>query len=94
MSVRFVAGMSAAALLVAGVVAGTVDVRAAAPASRVEIHEFAFAPAALSVPVGTTVTVEGHPSRKEGARSIAAGKITKADGSVVWFGGGGGIAAG
>jgi hypothetical protein len=47
-----------------------------------------------TVPVGTTVTVEGHPSRKEDARNIAAGKITKADGSVVWFGGGGGIAAG
>ena len=56
MSVRFVAGMGVAALLVAGVVAGTADVRAAAPVSRVEIHEFAFAPAALTVPVGTTVT--------------------------------------
>ena len=49
---------------------------------------------AETVPVGMTVKVEGHPSRKEGARSIAAGKITKPDGSEVWFGGGGGIAAG
>jgi hypothetical protein len=40
------------------------------------------------------VKVEGHPTRKAGARNIAAGKITKADGSEVWFGGGGGIAAG
>jgi Family of unknown function (DUF6152) len=47
-----------------------------------------------TVPLGMNVKVEGHPSRKDGARNIAAGKITKADGSEVWFGGGGGIAAG
>ena len=47
-----------------------------------------------TVPVGLEVTVEGNPSRQDGTRMIAAGKITKADGSVVWFGGGGGIAAG
>jgi hypothetical protein len=47
-----------------------------------------------TVPLGMNVKVEGHPSRKEDARNIAAGKITKSDGSEVWFGGGGGIAAG
>jgi hypothetical protein len=40
---------------------------------------------------GMKVKVEGSPSRKEGAKGLAAGKITKPDGSVVWFGGGGGI---
>jgi hypothetical protein len=43
-----------------------------------------------SLPIGMKVTIEGHPSRKEGAKALAAGKITKADGSVIWFGGGGG----
>ena len=47
-----------------------------------------------TIPVGTKVKVEGSPSRKEGAKAIAAGKITKPDGSVVWFGGGGGIPQG
>lgn len=47
-----------------------------------------------TIPVGTKVKVEGHPSRKEGAHALAAGKITKPDGSVVWFGGGGGIPQG
>jgi len=47
-----------------------------------------------TLPVGTKVKVEGSPSRKEGAKALAAGKITKADGSVVWFGGGGGIPQG
>jgi hypothetical protein len=48
-----------------------------------------------TVPVGTRVRVEGLPSRKEGAKALAAGKITKLDdGSVVWFGGGGGIPQG
>ena len=45
---------------------------------------------AASLPAGMKVTIEGHPSRKEGAKALAAGKITKADGSVIWFGGGGG----
>ena len=49
---------------------------------------------AETIPVGTKVKVEGAPSRKEGARALAAGKITKPDGSVVWFGGGGGIPQG
>jgi len=44
-----------------------------------------------TVPVGMTVKIEGNPSRKEGAKGLAAGKITRPDGSVVWFGGGGGI---
>ena len=47
-----------------------------------------------TVPVGTKVKIEGSPSRKEGAKALAAGKITKEDGSVVWFGGGGGIPQG
>ena len=47
-----------------------------------------------TVPVGTKVKIEGSPSRKEGAKALAAGKITKGDGSVVWFGGGGGIPQG
>lgn len=40
-----------------------------------------------TLPVGITVKIEGHPSRKEGAKALAAGKITKADGSVISFGG-------
>lgn len=43
---------------------------------------------------GMTVKIEGNPSRKEGAKGLSAGKITKPDGSVVWFGGGGGIPQG
>jgi hypothetical protein len=43
---------------------------------------------------GMKIKIEGNPSRKEGAKGLAAGKITKADGSVVWFGGGGGIPQG
>src|SRR5262245_29785861 len=38
-----------------------------------------------SLPVGMKVTIAGHPSRKEGAKALAAGKITKSDGSVIWF---------
>ncbi len=49
---------------------------------------------AETVPVGTKVTIEGNPSRREGVRALAAGRITNADGSVVWFGGGGGIPQG
>ncbi len=41
--------------------------------------------------VGETVTVEGSPSRKEGAKALAAGKVTLADGKVMWLGGGGGV---
>ena len=47
-----------------------------------------------TLPAGLKVTIEGHPSRKEGAKALAAGKITKADGSVIWFGGGGGVPQG
>lgn len=47
-----------------------------------------------SLPVGTKVTITGHPSRKEGAKALAAGKITRADGSVIWFGGGGNVPQG
>ena len=43
---------------------------------------------------GMTIKIEGNPSRKEGAKGLAAGKITKSDGSIVWFGGGGGIPQG
>jgi hypothetical protein len=50
---------------------------------------------AETVPVGTKVKVEGFPSRQEGAKALAAGKITKLEsGDVVWFGGGGGIPQG
>ena len=44
--------------------------------------------------VGLKVKVEGNPSRKEGARALAAGKVTKPDGSEVWLGGGGGVPQG
>lgn len=47
-----------------------------------------------SLPVGIKVTIAGHPSRKEGAKAMAAGKITKPDGSVIWFGGGGDVPQG
>jgi hypothetical protein len=47
-----------------------------------------------TVTVGMKVKVEGNPSRVEGAKGLAAGKITKPDGSEVWFGGGGGIPQG
>ena len=47
-----------------------------------------------SLPIGTKVTIAGHPSRKEGAKALAAGKITRADGSVIWFGGGGDVPVG
>ena len=50
---------------------------------------------AETVPVGTKVKVEGFPSRQEGAKALAAGKITKMEsGDIVWFGGGGGIPQG
>ena len=41
--------------------------------------------------VGETVTVEGSPSRKEGAKALAAGKVTLSDGKIMWLGGGGGV---
>lgn len=47
-----------------------------------------------TVTIGMKIKIEGNPSRKEGAKGLAAGKITKPDGSVVWFGGGGNIPQG
>lgn len=47
-----------------------------------------------SVVVGMTVKVEGNPSRKEGAKALAAGKITLPDGKVLSFGGDAAIPAG
>jgi hypothetical protein len=47
-----------------------------------------------TVPVGTLVKVTGHPSRKEGAKALAAGVITLPDGKQVCFGGGCGIQQG
>jgi Family of unknown function (DUF6152) len=47
-----------------------------------------------TVTIGMKVKVQGNPSRVEGAKGLAAGKITKPDGSEVWFGGGGGIPQG
>ena len=47
-----------------------------------------------TVPVGTRVKVVGHPSRKEGAKALAAGTITLPDGKQVCFGGGCGIQQG
>lgn len=43
-----------------------------------------------TLPEGTQVKVEGHPSRAEGAKSLLAGTVTKPDGTKVQFGGGGG----
>lgn len=39
------------------------------------------------LPVGTKIKVEGHPSRKEGAKALAAGTITLPDGKQLPFGG-------
>jgi hypothetical protein len=39
-----------------------------------------------TVTVGMKITVEGNPSRIEGAKGLAAGKVTRPDGSVVSFG--------
>ncbi len=39
-----------------------------------------------TVTVGMRVTVEGSPSRNPGAKGLAAGTITRPDGSVVTFG--------
>ena len=47
-----------------------------------------------TLPVGSKVKVQGNPSRREGAKALAAGKITKEDGTEIWFGGGGGIPVG
>ena len=47
-----------------------------------------------TLPVGMAVTVEGSPPRRAGTPAIVAGKITRPDGSEVWFGGGGGIPSG
>jgi hypothetical protein len=47
-----------------------------------------------TVTIGMKVKVLGNPSRVEGAKGLAAGKITRPDGSEVWFGGGGGVPQG
>jgi hypothetical protein len=47
-----------------------------------------------TLPIGTRVKVSGHPPRRQGSPLLAAGKITRPDGSEVWFGGGGGIPVG
>jgi hypothetical protein len=39
-----------------------------------------------TVTIGMKVTIEGNPARNEGAKGLAAGKITRPDGSVVSFG--------
>ena len=39
------------------------------------------------LPVGTQIKVQGHPSRKEGAKALAAGTITLPDGKLLSFGG-------
>jgi DNA/RNA endonuclease YhcR with UshA esterase domain len=39
-----------------------------------------------TVTPGMKVTVEGNPSRNPGAKGVAAGTITRPDGSVVTFG--------
>ena len=38
-----------------------------------------------TLPIGTRVTVEGSPPRREGLRALAAGKVTTEDGSVMWL---------
>ena len=47
-----------------------------------------------TLPIGMTVTVEGSPARRANSPALVAGKITRSDGSEVWFGGGGGIPQG
>jgi Family of unknown function (DUF6152) len=43
-----------------------------------------------TLPAGTQVTVEGHPSRTEGAKALLAGTVTTADGKVFNFSAGSG----
>jgi len=43
-----------------------------------------------TLPIGMAIKVEGHPSRTEGAKALLAGKVTKADGSVLDFSSGSG----
>ena len=47
-----------------------------------------------TLPVGTKIKIEGHPSRKEGAKAMAAGTITMPDGKKFSFGGSLGIPQG
>jgi hypothetical protein len=50
---------------------------------------------AETAPIGAKVKIEGNPSRREGARALAAGKIIRmADGKELSFGGTGGIPQG
>ena len=43
-----------------------------------------------TLPVGTLVKVEGHPSRTEGAKAILAGKVTTPTGKILDFSAGSG----
>jgi len=43
-----------------------------------------------TLPIGLLVTVEGHPSRTEGAKALLAGKVTTADGKIFNFSAGSG----
>src|SRR5262245_31398071 len=56
------------AVLLAALAAGTAP---AAPVSRVDIREFAFAPAAVTVPRGTTVTWVNHDEEPHTITSAA-----------------------
>ena len=50
---------------------------------------------AETLAAGTKVKVQGHPPRREGTKGLAAGSITNlGTGTVLSFGGTGGIAAG
>jgi hypothetical protein len=40
-----------------------------------------------TLPIGTKIKIEGHPSRKDGAKALAAGTITLPNGKLLSFGG-------
>ncbi len=46
------------------------------------------------LPIGTKIKIEGHPSRKDGAKALAAGTITLPDGKLLSFGGSLGVPQG
>ena len=39
-----------------------------------------------TIPVGAKIKVQGQPSRREGARALLSGDVTREDGTVVSFG--------